>query len=161
MIFWTTGRVFLPSRSCESKKSNVLREINANSRLMKEIDVNVARQMMFPQSCLVTWVIQPLDQELKMYPLWVFFYFKSVTIHWHFKRSFPQLVFTTTVLSDKLKESSFSTRMPHTGHFGPRRLHRSFDSPLASKAKVVTSECLLPHYWHTVAELSHQKHHHL
>lgn len=54
-------------------KSNALREVarlDANSRLIKRIDVNVARQIMiFPQRFLMTWGIPLLDPELKKYSL--------------------------------------------------------------------------------------------
>lgn len=54
-------------------KSNALREVarlDTNSRLIKRIYVNVARQIMiFPQRFLMTWVIPLLDPELKKYSL--------------------------------------------------------------------------------------------
>lgn len=79
MIFWITGRGFLPSRSCEQREQsqNAVREIvklDANSRLIRGIDVNVARQIMFPLRCPVTWVIPLLNSDLKRYSLQVIFW---------------------------------------------------------------------------------------
>lgn len=44
-------------------------KLDANSRLIRGIDVNVARQIMFPLRCPVTWVIPLLNPDLKRYSL--------------------------------------------------------------------------------------------
>lgn len=68
MIFWTTGRVSLPSRSCElEKKCDSLMgdcEKKADRRLRTRIDVDVAGNlMMFCWRHQLMWALQLMDLD--------------------------------------------------------------------------------------------------
>lgn len=75
-----------------------------------------------------------------------------------FLELFWRLTALTTILrSDGQKSNQTSPECLMRGTLVLAGFHRPAEFPLMSVGKVVTSRCLLPHYCHTVAQLSHQK----